>query len=199
MSHKWTQNDMPDMTGKVVIITGANSGLGLESTKDIAAKGATVVMACRNLRKAEEAKAEVLRQVPQDSAQVLRTAAVVEHLAVLGGVPHATQVDSRYRVAGAQQAQRRGTHVGRFDGATEAVHDQHHGTIRARCEPGAVQPDCQGIPRSVLHRDQQPLLGRDPGQVVVTWADAIGHGLQVAGQPGRRWREARVDDVGHGS
>ena len=64
MSNKWTQDDMPDLTGKVVIITGANSGLGLESTKAIAAKGATVVMACRNLRKAEAAKAEVLQQVP---------------------------------------------------------------------------------------------------------------------------------------
>ncbi|MCA9896624.1 MAG: SDR family oxidoreductase [Ardenticatenaceae bacterium] len=64
MSNKWTQNDIPDLTGKVVIITGANSGLGLESTKAIAAKGATVVMACRNLRKAEAAKAEVLQQVP---------------------------------------------------------------------------------------------------------------------------------------
>jgi protochlorophyllide reductase len=71
MGNKWTQNDMPDMTGKVVIITGANSGLGLESTKDIAAKGATVVMACRNLRKAEEAKAEVLRQVPQAKLDVM--------------------------------------------------------------------------------------------------------------------------------
>lgn len=64
MNNKWTQNDMPDLSGKVVIITGANSGLGLESTKAIAAKGATVVMACRNLGKAEAAKAEVLRQVP---------------------------------------------------------------------------------------------------------------------------------------
>ena len=60
MSNRWTQNDIPDMTGKVVIITGANSGLGLESTKAIAAKGATIVMACRNMSKAEKAKAEVL-------------------------------------------------------------------------------------------------------------------------------------------
>lgn len=71
MSNKWTQNDMPDMTGKVVIITGANSGLGLESTKAVAAKGATVVMACRNLPKAEEAKAEVLRQVPNAKLDVM--------------------------------------------------------------------------------------------------------------------------------
>lgn len=71
MSNKWTQNDMPDMSGKVVIITGANSGLGLESTKAIAAKGATVVMACRNLRKAEAAKAEVLQQVPDSRLDLM--------------------------------------------------------------------------------------------------------------------------------
>lgn len=65
MSNKWTANDIPDLSDKVVIITGANSGLGLESTKAMAAKGATVVMACRNLRKAEKAKAEVLRAVPK--------------------------------------------------------------------------------------------------------------------------------------
>ncbi|WP_420629328.1 oxidoreductase [Candidatus Leptofilum sp.] len=71
MSNKWTQNDMPDLTGKVVIITGANSGLGLESTKAVAAKGATIVMACRNLSKAEKAKAEVLQVVPNAKLDVM--------------------------------------------------------------------------------------------------------------------------------
>ncbi len=72
MSNKWTQNDILDLAGKVVIITGANSGLGLESTKALAAKGATVVMACRNLSKAEKAKAEVLQQVPNAKLDVMQ-------------------------------------------------------------------------------------------------------------------------------
>lgn len=72
MSNKWTQNDIPDLTGKVVIITGANSGLGLESTKALAAKGATVVMACRNLNKAAKAKAEVLQTVPKAKLDVMQ-------------------------------------------------------------------------------------------------------------------------------
>ena len=72
MNNKWTQNDIPDLTGKVVIITGANSGLGLESTKAIAAKGATVVMACRNLNKAEKAKAEVLTEYPNAKLDVMQ-------------------------------------------------------------------------------------------------------------------------------
>lgn len=71
MSNKWTQSDIPNLTGKVVIITGANSGLGLESTKALAAKGAAVVMACRNLGKAEQAKAEVLQQVPTATLDVM--------------------------------------------------------------------------------------------------------------------------------
>lgn len=71
MSDKWTQGDIPDLTGKVVVITGANSGLGLESTKAIAAKGATVVMACRNLTKAEKAKSEVLQAVPDAKLDVM--------------------------------------------------------------------------------------------------------------------------------
>lgn len=72
MSNKWTQNDIPDLSGKVVVITGANSGLGLESTKAIAAKGATIVMACRSLGKAEKAKAEVLQTVPNAKLDVMQ-------------------------------------------------------------------------------------------------------------------------------
>lgn len=52
---KWTAADIPDQTGKTVVITGANSGLGLRSAEALAAKGAAVVMACRNAAKAASA------------------------------------------------------------------------------------------------------------------------------------------------
>lgn len=68
----WTADDIPDLTNKVAIITGANSGLGLESTRALAAKGATVVMACRALDKAERAKAEVLQSVPDARLDVMK-------------------------------------------------------------------------------------------------------------------------------
>ncbi len=64
MGNKWTAQDIPNLTNKVIIVTGANSGLGLESTQAFAGKGATVVMACRNMSKAEKAKAEVLASNP---------------------------------------------------------------------------------------------------------------------------------------
>ena len=72
MNQNWTQKDIPDLTGKVVVITGANSGLGLESSKATARKGATVVMAVRNLAKGEKAKGEILRDVPGASLALMR-------------------------------------------------------------------------------------------------------------------------------
>ena len=72
MNQNWTQQDIPDLTGKVVVITGANSGLGLESSKAIAQKGATVVMAVRTLAKGEKAKEEILRGVPGAALELMQ-------------------------------------------------------------------------------------------------------------------------------
>ncbi|MGW0250456.1 oxidoreductase [Nocardia goodfellowii] len=49
----WKPTQIPDQTGRTFVITGANGGLGTETTKVLAAKGATVVMACRNAEKAQ--------------------------------------------------------------------------------------------------------------------------------------------------
>lgn len=62
---KWTANNIQDFTGKTAIVTGANSGLGFETTKALAAKGATVIMACRNNNKATQAAADIRKDVPQ--------------------------------------------------------------------------------------------------------------------------------------
>jgi len=65
MKNKWTPNDMPDQTGKVIIITGANSGLGLASAKKLAERGAQVIMACRSEERGQEA---LKRVVPRAAA-----------------------------------------------------------------------------------------------------------------------------------
>ena len=52
---KWTTADIPDQTGRTAVITGANTGLGYETAAALAAKGAHVVLAVRNLDKGKDA------------------------------------------------------------------------------------------------------------------------------------------------
>ena len=63
-SRTWTAADIPDLRGRTAVVTGANSGLGLEMTRELACKGARVVMACRSRDRAEDARADVEREVP---------------------------------------------------------------------------------------------------------------------------------------
>ncbi|WP_216215179.1 oxidoreductase [Amycolatopsis aidingensis] len=57
MSSKWTAKDIPAQHGRTVVVTGANSGLGLVTAKQLTAAGARVVLACRDVAKGEAAAA----------------------------------------------------------------------------------------------------------------------------------------------
>lgn len=61
----WDIKNEPSQRGKIVIITGANSGIGYETALELAKKDATVVMACRNMLAAEKAKNEILGIYPK--------------------------------------------------------------------------------------------------------------------------------------
>ena len=60
----WTESDVPPLTGKIALVTGANSGLGLENTRALAGRGATVIMAARNAEKVKRARDEILARHP---------------------------------------------------------------------------------------------------------------------------------------
>ncbi len=55
----WQASDTPDLTGKTVIVTGANSGIGLEATRVMVARGAHVIMACRSVERGQKAAASL--------------------------------------------------------------------------------------------------------------------------------------------
>jgi NAD(P)-dependent dehydrogenase (short-subunit alcohol dehydrogenase family) len=55
----WTLDDVGDQRGRVAVVTGANTGIGLETARVLAARGATVVLACRDTDKARDAAAQI--------------------------------------------------------------------------------------------------------------------------------------------
>jgi NAD(P)-dependent dehydrogenase (short-subunit alcohol dehydrogenase family) len=60
----WTTSDIPIQSSRVAVVTGANGGLGLEVTKELARKGACVVMAARDQQKAAAAHASIIAEIP---------------------------------------------------------------------------------------------------------------------------------------
>ncbi len=59
MADGWTADRMPDQSGRVALVTGANSGLGLITARELARRGALVELACRNMEKGRAAHADV--------------------------------------------------------------------------------------------------------------------------------------------
>lgn len=66
----WTAADIPDQTGRVAVVTGANGGLGLETTRELARRGAHVVMGARNLDKAADAEQDIRAGIPEASLEI---------------------------------------------------------------------------------------------------------------------------------
>jgi len=70
MKKKWTTADMPNQSGRTAIVTGANTGIGFETAKALAAAGAEVILACRNEAKGNDAVNRIRQEIPSAPVSV---------------------------------------------------------------------------------------------------------------------------------
>ncbi len=161
----WHYTDMPDLTGLVAVVTGANGGLGLESTKALAGSGAHVVMAARNQVKAKEAFEDVVAGNPDASLEIIeldlgsQSSVVAAAARILGAHP---KVDILMNNAGLMAMPERRTE----DGWEMQLGVNHfgHWTFTAKLLPGLLAAEAA---RVVTVTSTAHLFGRpaDPGNI----------------------------------
>lgn len=72
MSDKWTVNEIPDLTGKVIIVTGGNSGIGFAAAKEFSRKGAKTILACRSMDRAQAALHKLQAEIPNAPVEMMQ-------------------------------------------------------------------------------------------------------------------------------
>ncbi|MEU4887277.1 oxidoreductase [Streptomyces xinghaiensis] len=69
---RWSVSDIPDQSGRTAVVTGANSGLGLVTARELARRGAEVVLACRDETRGRAAGARIAEEVPGARVRLAR-------------------------------------------------------------------------------------------------------------------------------
>jgi NAD(P)-dependent dehydrogenase (short-subunit alcohol dehydrogenase family) len=72
MTSNWSAKNIPELTGKVAIVTGANSGIGYEMARALVGKDATVILACRNKEKGEMAVQQISHESPKAKTKLIQ-------------------------------------------------------------------------------------------------------------------------------
>lgn len=72
MASHWDASNIPDLTGKVMIVTGANSGIGFDAARAFARNGAQVILASRSMEKAEAALRQIQNEISNAKAEIIQ-------------------------------------------------------------------------------------------------------------------------------
>ncbi|OEV17920.1 SDR family NAD(P)-dependent oxidoreductase, partial [Streptomyces nanshensis] len=70
--HSWNLDDMPDLSGRTAVVTGANSGIGAVTALALARSGARTLLACRDPERGRRALEAVRRAAPRSDARLVR-------------------------------------------------------------------------------------------------------------------------------
>lgn len=112
-SLRWSARDMPDLTGRTAVVTGANSGIGFHTARELAAHGADVTLAVRSTTKGTEALERILAEVPMATVRLgsldLADLASVRGFADAWSLAHPEGLDLLINNAGVMAIPRRTT------------------------------------------------------------------------------------------
>lgn len=68
---RWTSEQIPDLAGRVAVVTGANSGIGLETARELARAGAHTILACRSAERGQRAVGDLRAEMPDSSVELM--------------------------------------------------------------------------------------------------------------------------------
>ena len=162
MAAPWTADDLPDLTGRTVIVTGANSGIGFEAARELAGHGAEVTLAVRDTAKGEAAADRIRALSPNASVAVnrldLADLASVRAFAADWSTAHPEGLDLLINNAGVMAIPRRET----ADGFEMQFGTNHLGHFALT---GLLLPVLEATPgsRVVSHAS----FGHRPGKLVL--------------------------------
>ncbi len=158
MTKPWSADSIPDLSGKHALVTGANSGIGLEAARELARHGARVTLACRSEERGAEAARDIARDAPSARLEVSRL-----DLADLRSVERFAQevrqpVDLLLNNAGIMAIPRRTT----ADGFEMQLGTNHlgHFALTLRLLPHLVRAMERGAPRVVTVSSQAHRMGK---------------------------------------